>query len=87
MLRLKIENSDSVKGSLLTQNQDYRSHPLANTDVVTIEMEHDEATKSFVTFVKELHGMSANDLRDDSRLHPVDGGAWNADPIGGLKLG
>lgn len=61
MLRFKIENpssTGSVKGSVLTQNRDYRSHPLAATDVVTIEMEYDEATEAFVTYVKELHGMS-----------------------------
>jgi predicted RNase H-like HicB family nuclease len=61
MLRFKIENlssTGSVNGSVLTQGQDYRSHPLAATDVITIEMEHDEATESFVTYVKELHGMS-----------------------------
>jgi predicted RNase H-like HicB family nuclease len=35
------------------------SHPLAATEAVTIEMQRDEATKSFVTYVKELHGMSS----------------------------
>jgi predicted RNase H-like HicB family nuclease len=57
MLRLRQEDSRS-DGNVLTQDKDYRAHPLATTDVVTIEMERDEATKSFVTFVQELHGMS-----------------------------
>jgi predicted RNase H-like HicB family nuclease len=33
-------------------------HPLATTDVVTIDMEFDKESDSFVTYVKELHGMS-----------------------------
>jgi predicted RNase H-like HicB family nuclease len=36
----------------------YLSHPLAQTKMVTIDMEFDEETSSFVTYVKELHGMS-----------------------------
>ena len=36
----------------------YRTHPLATTKTVTIDMEFDEPTGSFVTYVKELHGMS-----------------------------
>lgn len=61
MVRLKSGNPRSVspgEGNVLTQSVDCRSHPLATTKVVTIEMERDESTKSFVTFVKELHGMS-----------------------------
>src|SRR3984957_13373704 len=41
-----------------TQRQDYRSHPLATTDAVTVKMEYDADTESFVTYVKELHGVS-----------------------------
>jgi len=37
----------------------YERHPLAATDVVTVEMEYDEEAKAWVTFVKELHGMSS----------------------------
>ena len=36
----------------------YRNHPLAKTKVVTIEMEFDEDTDFFVTYVKELHSFS-----------------------------
>lgn len=36
----------------------YRTHPLATTRAVTIDMEFDEESDSFVTYVKELHGMS-----------------------------
>src|SRR5712692_10399654 len=36
----------------------YWTHPLATTKVVTIDMEFDDESDSFVTFVKELHGMS-----------------------------
>ena len=36
----------------------YLSHPLACTKTVTIDMEFDEETSWFVTYVKELDGMS-----------------------------
>lgn len=36
----------------------YRDHSLARTRTVTIDMEFDEETNSFVTYVKELHRMS-----------------------------
>jgi predicted RNase H-like HicB family nuclease len=36
----------------------YRTHPLATTKTVTVDMEFDEESDSFVTYVKELHGMS-----------------------------
>ncbi len=36
----------------------YRNHPLATTKTVTVDMEFDEDSDSFVTYVKELHGMS-----------------------------
>lgn len=61
MLRLKSENprSGSSAGRVLaTQSRDLHCHPLATTDVVTIEMERDEDTQSIVTYVKELHDMS-----------------------------
>jgi predicted RNase H-like HicB family nuclease len=61
MLRLKSENPRSrspVDGAVITRSEDFRRHPLATTDLVTIEMEHDEDTQSFVTYVKELHRMS-----------------------------
>lgn len=34
-------------------------HPLASTKAVTIEMEYDPDARAFVTYVKELHGMSS----------------------------
>jgi predicted RNase H-like HicB family nuclease len=37
----------------------YTRHPLAATDVVTIDMEYDEDARAFVTYVKELHRMSS----------------------------
>jgi len=43
----------------------YLAHPLALTKTVTIDMEFDEETSSFVTYVKELHSIStfgANEL-------------------------
>lgn len=61
MLRFKHEKpklAHSGNGSVLTQSLDFRSHPLATTQAVTIELEGDNATKSFVTFVKELHRIS-----------------------------
>ena len=36
----------------------FERHPLATTKAITIEMEYDETAKAFVTYVKELHGMS-----------------------------
>jgi predicted RNase H-like HicB family nuclease len=36
----------------------YRSHPLAKTEAVTVDMEFDEEADVFVTYVKELHEMS-----------------------------
>jgi predicted RNase H-like HicB family nuclease len=36
----------------------YQRHPLAASKAVTIDMEYDEDTESFVTYVKELHGIS-----------------------------
>jgi predicted RNase H-like HicB family nuclease len=36
----------------------YRQHPLVTTKVLTIDMEYDEEAEAFVTYVKELHGMS-----------------------------
>jgi predicted RNase H-like HicB family nuclease len=36
----------------------YRRHPLVATKAVTIDMEYDEEAHTFVTYVKELHGMS-----------------------------
>jgi predicted RNase H-like HicB family nuclease len=37
----------------------YKTHPLATTKVVDIDMEYDKAANTFVTHVKELHGMSS----------------------------
>ena len=36
----------------------YKRHPLATTRAVTVDMEYDEDARAFVTYVKELHGMS-----------------------------
>jgi predicted RNase H-like HicB family nuclease len=35
-----------------------RAHPLSTTTLITIDMEFDEQSDLFVTYVKELHGMS-----------------------------
>ena len=37
----------------------YKRHPLATTQAVSVDMEFDEDAKAFVTYVKELHGMSS----------------------------
>ena len=58
MLRIKREDALGRDGNVLTQSRDFRAHPLATTKVLTIEMERAADTQSFVTFVKELHGMS-----------------------------
>jgi len=36
----------------------YQRHPLATTKAVTVDMEYDAAAEAFVTYVRELHGMS-----------------------------
>jgi predicted RNase H-like HicB family nuclease len=36
----------------------YRAHPLAKTRAITVDMEFDEEAGAFVTYVKELHGIS-----------------------------
>ena len=37
----------------------YKRHPLATTQAVTVDMEYDEDAKAFVTYFKQLHGMSS----------------------------
>ncbi len=54
----KMLRFNSGGGAVLTESPDLRAHPLATTTAVTIEMERDEPSQSFVTFVKELDGMS-----------------------------
>ena len=48
MLRLRLPDTEP-----------YRKHPLAVSKVVTIDLTFDAPTDSFVTRVKELHGMSS----------------------------
>ena len=36
----------------------YAAHPLAETKAVTVEMEFEDESNCFVTYVNELHGMS-----------------------------
>jgi predicted RNase H-like HicB family nuclease len=47
----------------------YMSHPLATTKAVTVDMEFDEDSDSFVTYVKELHGISTYGATE---LEPLD---------------
>jgi predicted RNase H-like HicB family nuclease len=42
----------------LRLNDTASAHPLATTTLVTIDMEFDEDADAFVTYVRELHGMS-----------------------------
>ena len=46
----------------------YTQHPLATTMVVTIDMEYDEEAEAFVTYVRELHGMSSFGETESSAL-------------------
>jgi len=46
----------------------YRSHPLAKTKAVTVDMEFDEDAGVFVTFVKELHGISTHGVNETKAL-------------------
>lgn len=56
--RKAAENKASKKFLRTADRESYRNHPLARTKAVTIEVDYDRETKSFVTFVKELHGIS-----------------------------
>jgi predicted RNase H-like HicB family nuclease len=52
MLHLQTKEASPERSSKV-------AHPLAVTDVVTIEMEYDAVAAEFVTYVKELHRMSS----------------------------
>ncbi len=45
-------------GSRKTGGNDYANHPLATTNTITVDIENDEPSNCFVTYVKELHGIS-----------------------------
>ena len=57
----KVQVADKATQKILSTPDPhaYRSHPLAKTKVITIEMEYDQDAESFVTFVKELRRMSS----------------------------
>ncbi len=57
MLRFKRDERP-VAGNVMTQSADYLSHPLVTTNAVTIELERDRETNSFVTYVSDLGGLS-----------------------------
>lgn len=56
--RKAAESRAAKEFSKSSDAQAYRRHPLATTSAVTVDMEYDERAKVFVTYVKELHGMS-----------------------------
>jgi len=56
--RKAAENEAAKKFLGTADPHAYRSHPLAKTRAVTVEMEFDEEAGVFVTSVKALHGMS-----------------------------
>jgi predicted RNase H-like HicB family nuclease len=56
--RIRAEEKASKKFLRTPDPYAYRNHPLAVTKAVTIDMEFDEESNSFVTCVKELHRMS-----------------------------
>jgi len=46
----------------------YERHPLATTKAVEVKMEYDGDAKAWVTYVKELRGMSTFGDRESSAL-------------------
>lgn len=56
--RKAAENKAAKRFLDITDPCAYRSHPLVKTKAITVDMEFDEQTGNFVTYVKELHGMS-----------------------------
>lgn len=56
--RKRAEEEASERFLRTADREAYKSHPLATTKVVTIDMEYDEPTSAFVTYVKELDGIS-----------------------------
>jgi predicted RNase H-like HicB family nuclease len=55
----KVAEEKASKKFLRTPDpHSYRNHPLARTKLLTIDMEFDADTGSFVTYIKELHRMS-----------------------------
>jgi len=52
------EQSDAAKFLRTAHAEAYTRHLLATSKAVTVDMMYDEEAKAFVTFVKELHGMS-----------------------------
>jgi predicted RNase H-like HicB family nuclease len=56
----KVAENKAAKRFLKTPDPyAYTHHPLATTKLVTIDMEYDEDAGAFVTYVRELHGMSS----------------------------
>ncbi len=56
--RQRAEEKASKKFLRTPDPYAYRNHPLATTRAVTIDMEFDEESDAFVTYVKQLHGIS-----------------------------
>jgi predicted RNase H-like HicB family nuclease len=56
--RRRAEEKASKKFLRTPDPYAYENHPLATTKIITIDMEFDEESDAFVTFVKELHGIS-----------------------------
>lgn len=56
--RKAAENAAAKRFLRTSDPRAYKSHPLVKTKAVTVDMEYDQDSKVFVTYVKELHGMS-----------------------------
>jgi predicted RNase H-like HicB family nuclease len=56
--RQRAEERASKKFLRTPDARAYETHPLVQTSAVTVEMEFDEDSNSFVTYVKELGGIS-----------------------------
>jgi predicted RNase H-like HicB family nuclease len=58
MLHLRLKNPAPSPVTSVAEATEITNHPLVKTTAVTIEMEYDEESQAFVTFVEELQRMS-----------------------------
>ena len=66
--RKAAEEKAAKRFSKIPDTHAYTHHPLANAKAVTVEMEYDEDAKVWVTYVKELRGMSTFGDTESSAL-------------------
>lgn len=57
-LRVAAKSATKLHVARATDSSAFQKHPLAKTMAVSVDIEFDRDTNTFVTHVKELHGMS-----------------------------